>query len=82
MITDALAADTLACAGFIAAIAECKVFIFVTLHVGFGTFQPIREETIEEHSMHRESYHVSEPAAEKIREAKKDKRRIIAVGTT
>ena len=53
----------------------------VTLHVGLGTFQPVRVDRVEEHQLHSESYSISEEAAEKIRRARKG-RRIVAVGTT
>ena len=55
---------------------------FVTLHVGLGTFRPVKVEKIEEHSMHREVYHVSPEAAEAINQTKANGGRIIAVGTT
>lgn len=51
---------------------------FVTLHVGVGTFQPVKAEKIEEHAMHSEVYEVSAETAAKIQKAK----RIVAVGTT
>jgi S-adenosylmethionine:tRNA ribosyltransferase-isomerase len=54
----------------------------LTLHVGLGTFQPIRSETLEGHSMHSESYEISRETAERIAQAKKEQRRILAVGTT
>lgn len=54
----------------------------ITLNVGLGTFQPIHTEILEEHKMHSESYEISEEAAQKIRAAKRDKRPILAVGTT
>jgi S-adenosylmethionine:tRNA ribosyltransferase-isomerase len=54
----------------------------ITLHVGIGTFIPIRTENIEEHEMHKESYHISETAAQKIESAIIKKREITAVGTT
>ena len=54
----------------------------VTLHVGLGTFQPVRVERVEEHPLHSESYAISEEAAEKIRRAKREGRRVVAVGTT
>ena len=57
-------------------------FAFVTLHVSYGTFQPIREETYTEHNMHREFYSVSNAAAEKINKVRKEKGRIVSVGTT
>lgn len=57
-------------------------FGFVTLHVGLGTFRPVQVDTIEDHVMHREYYSVSEETAELIHTAKKEGRRVIAVGTT
>jgi len=54
----------------------------VTLHVGLGTFQPVRVEKVEEHKLHSESYSISEEAAGKINEACSKKRRVVAVGTT
>lgn len=56
--------------------------VFVTLHVGLGTFRPVSEAEIENHKMHREFYTVSEEAAAAINKAKAEGRRIIAVGTT
>ena len=56
--------------------------LFVTLHVGIGTFRPVSEENIEDHEMHREWYTVSEEVAEEINQARAEGRRIIAVGTT
>uniref|UniRef100_A0A832ED45 S-adenosylmethionine:tRNA ribosyltransferase-isomerase n=1 Tax=Desulfacinum infernum TaxID=35837 RepID=A0A832ED45_9BACT len=54
----------------------------VTLHVGFGTFAPVRTEDIREHVMHSEYVRISEEAAQRIRAAKSEGRRVIAVGTT
>ena len=54
----------------------------VTLHVGLGTFRPVNVETILEHKMHEEYYNISKDVAEKLNLAKKEGRRIIAVGTT
>jgi S-adenosylmethionine:tRNA ribosyltransferase-isomerase len=54
----------------------------ITLHVGLGTFQPVREDRVEDNKLHRESYEVSEDAANKINRALSDKRRVVAVGTT
>ncbi len=54
----------------------------ITLHVGLGTFQPIRVEVVEEHKIHREWYSISPDAAEKIQRARDARRRIVAVGTT
>lgn len=56
--------------------------VFVTLHVGLGTFRPVSEANIEDHKMHKEFYTVSQQAADAINKAKAEGRRIIAVGTT
>lgn len=56
--------------------------LFVTLHVGIGTFRPVSEENIEDHEMHKEWYTIDEETANKINKARSEKRRIIAVGTT
>ncbi len=67
----------------IAAIKDKGVFISpITLHVGYGTFAPIKAERISEHKMHSEAYRVSAQTAEEIREQKQRGGRIIAVGTT
>lgn len=57
-------------------------FIDVLLHVGLGTFRPVKTEDILSHHMHSEYYEVDEVAAEKINRAKREGRRVIAVGTT
>lgn len=57
-------------------------FAEVTLHVGLGTFLPVKSEKIEEHKMHSEWVELTEENARKINEAKKEGRRIVAVGTT
>lgn len=54
----------------------------VTLHVGIGTFRPVKEEKVEEHEMHSEHYYIKKEDAEKINKAKKEGHRVIAVGTT
>ena len=54
----------------------------VTLHVGIGTFRPVKEENIEDHKMHTEHFYIKEEDAKKINEAKKNGKRVIAVGTT
>ena len=54
----------------------------VTLHVGIGTFRPVKEENIEEHDMHTEHYYIKKEDAEKINNTRKNGGRIIAVGTT
>ncbi len=56
--------------------------VHVTLHVGPGTFLPVRSEDIEQHSMHAERYRISGPTAEIVTEARRSGRRIVAVGTT
>jgi S-adenosylmethionine:tRNA ribosyltransferase-isomerase len=56
--------------------------LYVTLHVGLGTFRPMQTETIEEHHMHSEWYHMSAEVATKLNEAKKNGKRIVSVGTT
>jgi S-adenosylmethionine:tRNA ribosyltransferase-isomerase len=55
---------------------------FVTLHVGLGTFLPVRSENIEDHVMHEEVYSISEDAARRISAARASGRKIAAVGTT
>ncbi len=55
---------------------------FVTLHVGLGTFRPVKVENIEEHKMHSEHFIIDSDAAEKINRAKSGGGRVIAVGTT
>ena len=55
---------------------------FVTLHVGLGTFRPVKEEEITDHVMHSERYHVSEEAAARINAARQRGSRVICVGTT
>lgn len=55
---------------------------FVTLHVGLGTFAPVKTETIAAHTMHEERYELSEETADAINAAKREGRRVIAVGTT
>ena len=54
----------------------------VLLHVGLGTFRPVSEEIITDHKMHSEYYEIGEKAAEVINRAKKEGRRVVAVGTT
>lgn len=55
---------------------------YITLHVGIGTFRPVKCENIEEHHMHFEEYYISKDAAKVINEAKLEKKRVISVGTT
>ena len=54
----------------------------VTLHVGIGTFRPVKEEKVEDHEMHSEHFYIKQEDADKINNAKKNGKRIIAVGTT
>lgn len=55
---------------------------YITLHVGSGTFQPIRSARLEDHHMHNEQVMVSTAACEQIRQTKQNNKRVIAVGTT
>ena len=55
---------------------------FLTLHVGLGTFDPIKTTEISQHQMHTEDFFISKKTLDKIRAAKKNKKRIVAVGTT
>ncbi|MCF7822129.1 MAG: tRNA preQ1(34) S-adenosylmethionine ribosyltransferase-isomerase QueA [Mariprofundaceae bacterium] len=57
-------------------------FVHVTLHVGPGTFQPVQVESVHEHVMHEEAYYISAAAAEQINMARREGRRVVAVGTT
>ena len=54
----------------------------VTLHVGIGTFRPVKVENVEEHEMHSEHYYIKQEDVEKINNAKKNGKRVISVGTT
>ena len=54
----------------------------VTLHVGIGTFRPVKEDTVEEHKMHSEHFYIKQEDVDKINNAKKQGKRVIAVGTT
>ncbi len=54
----------------------------VTLHVGIGTFRPVKVEKIEDHDMHTEHFYIKEEDVEKINNAKKNGKRVIAIGTT
>ncbi len=62
---------------------EKKVeLIFITLHVGLGTFRPVEEEDLTNHVMHEEYFEISQQAADALNSAIQKKKRIIAVGTT
>jgi len=54
----------------------------ITLHVGLGTFQPVRVDRVEDHKLHSEPYYISTSAASAINEALRTSRRVIAIGTT
>lgn len=56
--------------------------VAITLHVGYGTFQPVRTAQVEAHTVDREYFSISETVAQLINRAKQDRRRIVAVGTT
>ena len=56
--------------------------IYVTLNVGLGTFRPVNVEDVTNHQMHSEAYHITKDSAERLNEAIKKGKRIIAVGTT
>lgn len=55
---------------------------YVTLHVGLGTFRPVKVDNITEHKMHSEHYYIPKETADLINETKRNKKRVIAVGTT
>src|SRR5204863_8874558 len=54
----------------------------ITLHVGLGTFQPLRNKQVEQNILHKENFELSEKTADQINQALKAKRRIVAIGTT
>jgi S-adenosylmethionine:tRNA ribosyltransferase-isomerase len=54
----------------------------ITLHVGYGTFKPIRTEQVEEHEIDPEAFEISQEAADRISRAQAERRRVVAVGTT
>ena len=54
----------------------------ITLHVGLGTFQPVRTDVVEQHHLHSEPYSISREAAARIEQARRQSRRVVAVGTT
>ena len=64
-------------------IREKKVnVLFVTLHVGLGTFRPVKVDDVTKHVMHTEYYEISKEVADKLNEVKKNGKKIVAVGTT
>ena len=62
--------------------AKGVIITYVTLHIGLGTFRPVEENDITKHHMHKEFYSMTKKTADILNQAKKEKRRIIAVGTT
>ncbi|MDP4345173.1 S-adenosylmethionine:tRNA ribosyltransferase-isomerase, partial [Escherichia coli] len=56
--------------------------VYLTLHVGLGTFRPVSVDNIEEHHMHSEFYRLTEEAAKQLNEVRQAGGRIVAVGTT
>ena len=70
-------------AALIASLQAREVVIaYVTLHVGAGTFQPVREDDLSKHVMHAEWYDIPQATVEAIARARKEKKRVVAVGTT
>lgn len=62
--------------------AQGIIITYITLHVGLGTFRPVKVDDVRKHKMHQETYLIEEEAAHILNLARKEKRRIIAVGTT
>ena len=62
--------------------AKGVTIVDVTLHVGLGTFKPVKEDKVEDHNMHSEFYTMSKETADILNSAKKQGRRIIGIGTT
>jgi len=70
-------------AGFMTRLRDLGVRIaYVTLHVGAGTYQPVRAEHIKDHTMHNETFHIPQETVDAIQQAKKNGGRILAIGTT
>ncbi len=63
---------------------RCKgvTILDITLHIGLGTFKPVKEQKVEDHVMHSEHYYITKEVADELNKAKKEGRRIIAIGTT
>ena len=61
---------------------QCVDIKFITLHIGIGTFRPVKTEKIEDHIMHQEYVEISEDTSSAVNFARKSSRRVIAVGTT
>ena len=69
--------------GLLRQLRECSVeFAWITLHVGLGTFLPVRVENVEDHTMHKEIYTITPQAAQLVNDAKRQGRAVLAVGTT
>ncbi|MFV0255410.1 MAG: tRNA preQ1(34) S-adenosylmethionine ribosyltransferase-isomerase QueA [Erysipelotrichaceae bacterium] len=62
--------------------AKGVIVVDLTLHIGLGTFRPVKVDSIDQHQMHKEYYQIDANAAEILNNAKKNKQRIIAIGTT
>ena len=62
--------------------AKGVTILDITLHIGLGTFKPVKESNVDNHVMHSEHYLMSKEVADELNKAKKEGRRIIAVGTT
>ncbi len=58
------------------------IICYITLHVGLGTFRPVKVDNIKEHNMHYETYQITKEVCDILNKAKEDNRRIISVGTT
>lgn len=56
--------------------------LYITLHVGLGTFRPVKVDDVSKHTMHTEHFYISKEVAERLNKAKEENRRIISVGTT
>ena len=62
--------------------SKCVEVLYITLHVGLGTFRPVNVEDVTKHKMHSEYYQMSKEVADRLNKAKREHRRIISVGTT
>lgn len=62
--------------------AKGVIIVDITLHIGLGTFKPVKENDVDKHNMHTEHFKMSQDVADVLNKAKKENRRIIAVGTT
>lgn len=66
----------------LAEVAQVAALVEITLHVGYGTFEPVRVDDVAQHSVNSEHYEISEPAAQAINDARANGGRVIVVGTT